>query len=197
MPGRIGAIPTPALTPASTSSLERLEAPARRRGAGLGAPPDLLVERRHREDDADLGPRRRLDEDVEVADDHRAARDQAERVRRVAERLEAAAGQPVAALGRLVRVGRGADRDGLACPGRPRQLRAEAPRRRSPSPGSSVRSGRRTAGRRAARRRARSRTCSGGRSPCTGSATSRSPSPSPGSARSGRALRDTRPPSPP
>ena len=53
------------------------------------------------------------------------------------------------------------------------------------------------AGRRAARRRGRNRTCSGGRSPCTGSATSRTACRGRGSARPARllAVLDRRPPS--
>src|SRR5207302_10665048 len=43
----------------------------------------------------------------------------------LAERLDAGACQPVAALRRLVRVGRCADRDGLPLPGRPRELTAQ------------------------------------------------------------------------
>ena len=91
--------------------LQRAEPLTWRRGAGLRLPPDLLVERRNRERDGDLGAPSRLDEHVDVADDHRAAGDDAERVRRVRQRLETRASQSVAALGRLVRIGRRADRD--------------------------------------------------------------------------------------
>src|SRR5204863_94760 len=68
---------------------------------------------------------RSLCKDVEVTDDHRAARDDRERVVRVTQRLEARARELVAALGRLVRISRGAERDELALPRRPRQLAAQ------------------------------------------------------------------------
>src|SRR5437660_222416 len=48
-----------------------------RRGR-LCLPPDRLVERRDRERDGDACPARGFDEDVDVADDHRPARDDAE-----------------------------------------------------------------------------------------------------------------------
>ena len=60
---------------------ERAQPLARRGGARLGPPPDLLVERRHRERDRDVGAARGLGQHVDVAHDQRAARDQPERVR--------------------------------------------------------------------------------------------------------------------
>ena len=117
-------MPTDARTPAST---RRESARSRWRG---GAVPGSVrrhtsrVERRHRERHRHVGALRRLDEHVDVAHDQRAARDQRERVRGLGEHLEAGARQAVAALGRLVRVGRGADRDRLA---RPRAARELAP----------------------------------------------------------------------
>ena len=104
MPGRIGAIPTPAFTPAVDQLAQRLEPAARGRGArarSAARPPRRASAPRRRSPTSARDGR--LDEDVEVADDHRVAGDQAERVRRVAERLEAAARQPVPALGGLVR----------------------------------------------------------------------------------------------
>ncbi len=64
-------------------------------------------------------------EHVEVAHDQGAAGDEAERVRALGERLEAAAREPEAPLGGLVGVGGGADRDALASPGGARELAAE------------------------------------------------------------------------
>ena len=81
-PGRSGAIPTEARTPASTSSFERAQPLARRRGARLGRPPDVVVDGRHRERDRDVGARAASASSVGVADDQRAARDDRERVRR-------------------------------------------------------------------------------------------------------------------
>ena len=66
-----------------------------------------------------------LGEHVDVAHDHRPARDDRERVRGVAKHLEAAPREAVAALGRLVRIGRGADRDAFAAPARRASSRAE------------------------------------------------------------------------
>ena len=127
--------------------------------------------RRDRERHRHGGALRGFDEHVEIAHDHRPARDDRERIRRVAQHLEAGARELVLALGGLVRIGRGADRDVLALPRRTRELLAQARPRRSSSRGSTCRSGRPTAGRSDARNAGRNRTCSGGRSPCTGSGT--------------------------
>src|SRR4051812_7935999 len=105
--------------------LESAEALARMRGAGLGPAPDLLVDGRDRERDRDRSAACRLGQDVDVADDQRTARDDAEGVRVVAQRLDAAARQAIAALGWLVGIGRGADRDRLMLPGRLRELTSE------------------------------------------------------------------------
>ena len=118
-------MPTLALIPASTSAES-----ARSRCRG-GAVPGSVV--RHTSGSSvgtenvtrDLGPPRRLLQDVDVAHDQRPARDQAERRPRPSEHLDARAREPVAALGRLVRVGRGADRDLLAAPRRARELALE------------------------------------------------------------------------
>ena len=117
-PGRRGAMPTEARTPASTSVRN-----ARRRWRG-GAVPGSVVRQTSSstvgtENVTETSARARgLGEQLGVADDQRAARDDVERVRCVAQRLDAGARQPVAPLGRLVRVGGGADRDRLAAPAR-------------------------------------------------------------------------------
>ena len=67
------------LDPGVDEQRERAQALPRRRRPGLRRPPDLLVERRHREGDGHGRPAGRLGEDVEVADDQRPAGDQAER----------------------------------------------------------------------------------------------------------------------
>ena len=59
---------------------ERTQPLTGRRRPRLGAAPDLLVERRHREGDRDLGPGGGLGEEVEVTDDERPPCDQPERV---------------------------------------------------------------------------------------------------------------------
>ena len=118
-------MPTPALIPASTSVVS-----ARSRWRG-GAVPGSVVRQTSgssvgTENMTETSVRaRRLLEHVDVAHDQRAARDHRERRRRAPEHLEARARQPVAALGRLVRVGRGADRDLLAPPRRARELARE------------------------------------------------------------------------
>ena len=104
---------------------ERAQPLARRRRARLGRAPHVVVERRHREGDRDVRARRRLGEQLGVADDHRPAGDDREWLPRVAEDLDAGAREPVAALGGLVRIGRGADRDRLTAPRRPRELAAQ------------------------------------------------------------------------
>ena len=62
-------------------------------------------------------------QDVDVADDQRAARDQAERRPRLSERDDGAARQPEPTLGRLVRVGGRPDGDLLATPRAPASSR--------------------------------------------------------------------------
>ena len=124
-PGRIGATPTLVRMPASTS---RRTISSRCRG---GAVPGSVVrqtpvvERRHRHVDRHLGPRRRLLEHVDVAPDERPAGDDRDRCARSGELDDAGTRQPIAPLGRLVRVGGGADRHLLARPGPPRELRAQ------------------------------------------------------------------------
>ena len=82
IPGRIGAMPTPTLIPASTSSLS-----ARRRWRGCAVLGSVLRQTSSssvgiEKVTATLGAPRRFGEDVDVAHDHRPARDQLERVRR-------------------------------------------------------------------------------------------------------------------
>ena len=117
--------PDARLDPGVDELLQRPQPLARVCGRGLGLSPHVLVERRDREGDADRRVARGFCEHVDVADDHRASRDDRERVVGFAERLDAGAGQPVAPLGRLVRVGRGPDRYQLGVPRRSRELRAE------------------------------------------------------------------------
>ena len=81
--GEEGAMPTDARTPASTSVAQRPQALARRRRPGLGRPPDVVVDGRDRERDRDVGAARRLREQLGVADDQRAARDDVERFKRL------------------------------------------------------------------------------------------------------------------
>ena len=103
-------------------SRDGLDASQRRRRARLAHVPDILVERA----DGEIGPHLgtfcgRL-EHVEIAQDHRRLRQHRERIARVAERLEDAAREPVAALGLLVGIGVRAHRDVLAAPARPCEL---------------------------------------------------------------------------
>src|SRR5438445_469812 len=113
------------LDPRVDQALERPKALAGRRCARLGPAPDLGIERRDREADRDVCAACGLLEDVEVADDHRPAGDQGKGIARLGERLQAGTGEPVAPLGRLVRVGRRAYRDPLVLPGPPRQFAAQ------------------------------------------------------------------------
>ena len=84
------------------------------RRAGLGGPPDVLVERADREVHPHVGARRRLRQQVEVAQDERRLGEDRERVAGLGEHLDDAAGQPVLALAPLVRVGVGAHGDVVA-----------------------------------------------------------------------------------
>ena len=128
-PGRSGAMPTEARTPASTSTFS-----ARSRCRG-GAVPGSVG---RQTSSSSVGT-----ENVTETSARRAASTSTSTSRTISgprvmiengfaaarEHLEAGAGQPVAALGRLVRVGRRADRDRLALPRAARELRAAAPRR--------------------------------------------------------------------
>jgi len=83
---------------------------------------DATVERPDRQVDPDPARGRRLLQQVEVAQDERRLREDRERVARVDQRADDAAGQPVLALAPLVRVGVGAHGDGLALPPLRREL---------------------------------------------------------------------------
>ena len=124
-PGRRGAIPTDARTPASTSTRSARSRWPGMSGAGLGRAPDLVVERRHRERHRHLCAARGLGEQLCVTDDQRPTGDDRERLRGIAQHLDARPRQPVAPLGRLVRVGGSTDRDRAAVPRTPRELRAQ------------------------------------------------------------------------
>ena len=115
----------PRVDPRVGEDAHRLEPSARRRRAGLGGAPDPLVERRHRERDVHLRADGRLGEDVGVAPRHRPAGDQRERGAGAAELADAGAREPVARLGRLVRVGGSADRDALVLPGGASELASQ------------------------------------------------------------------------
>ena len=125
-------MPTLALMPASTSVDS-----ARSRWRG-GAVPGSVVRQTSgssvgTENITETSVRRDAScEHVDVAHDQRPARDDPERRSPRAEHLDARARQPVAALGGLVRVGGGADRDLLAAATTGARARARAPRRRSP-----------------------------------------------------------------
>jgi len=95
--------------------------PRRCRGR-LGSAPDLVIERRDREGHPDVRAGRGLREDVDVAEDHRAAGDDRQRGLELGQGLDAAPGQPVSTLGGLVRIGGGADDDGLTPPSRSGKL---------------------------------------------------------------------------
>ena len=124
-PGRIGAIATFVRMPGVDEPPHDLEPLARRRRARLGRAPDAVVERRHRDVDGHLGPPRRLLEHVDIAPDERAARDDRGGGAGLRELDDARPGEAVAPFGRLVGVGRGADRHLLARPRAARELGAE------------------------------------------------------------------------
>ena len=111
--------------PRADELLEGTQALPWRGGSGLGEPPDLDVESRHREGDRDLGAASGVGEHVEVPDDHRPAGDEPERVCRLGEHLDAGPGEPEAPLGGLIGVGGRTDRDALALPRRPAELGAQ------------------------------------------------------------------------
>ena len=118
-------MPTLALIARVDERRQRPQPLSRRRRAGLGRPPDAASSVGTENITETSVRRRRLLQDVDVAHDQRPARDERERRPRPREHLDAGARQPVAALGGLVRVGRGADRDLLAAPRRARELARE------------------------------------------------------------------------
>ena len=111
--------------PGPVERAHRLEPRARVRRVRLARTPRLLVERRDREARADLRTRGDLPHQVEIAQQQRRLRQDRAGVRRVAQRLPDPAHQLVAALDPLVRVGVRPQRDVLALPRRPRELRPQ------------------------------------------------------------------------
>ena len=101
------------------------EPAVRWRRAGLRRPPYVFVERRNREEDLHAHTCCRLLQYVEVPDDERPAGHDRERRPGARELVEACAREPEPALRRLVRVGRGAESDLVARPGRARELAAQ------------------------------------------------------------------------
>src|SRR5665213_531714 len=83
----------------------------RGRRARLHDPRQLAVERRHRHRDAGEAPRRHFGEDVDVALDQCALGDDRYRVAEIAQHFEDLAHDAELALGRLIGIGVGADRD--------------------------------------------------------------------------------------
>ena len=104
--------------PASTSCRTARRRCSRMRHAGLELLPRVFVHRRHADVHAARRPRRQILENVRVAHDHRALGHDADGSRRIAQRLEHAARDFVGALDRLIRIGGGAEADGLLRPGR-------------------------------------------------------------------------------
>ena len=94
---------------------QRAQALPRRRGARLGRPPDVVVEGRDRERRRETSARRAASASTSASRTISGPRVMIENgCRGVAQHLDAGPRQPVAPLGRLVRVGGGADRDRLA-----------------------------------------------------------------------------------
>ena len=120
------------LTPAGMSPVAEprdcLESPLGRGGAGLHRAPHVFVERGHREGDGDAAVGRQLGQDVEVAGDERALRDDAHGIAELGEHVQAPAGELKPPLDRLIRIGHTTHREqpGLPRPARqlgPQQLR--------------------------------------------------------------------------
>src|SRR5260370_10965569 len=85
-------------------------------GARLGPPPDVVVDRRDADADVEVRTASKVGKNVDVADDHGAACDHRSRVREIPQRLQTLAGQLVAPLSRLIRIGGGADDDRFSPP---------------------------------------------------------------------------------
>jgi hypothetical protein len=115
-PGEDGGDEHPARQPPLPQLGQRLEALAGRRRAGLGRPPDVLVEGAHGEAHGHVGPLGRLGQHVGVPQHQGRLGQDGERVAGPAQLLDQAPGQVVLALGPLVRVGVGAHGDRLAAP---------------------------------------------------------------------------------
>ena len=97
--------------PSFAEPSERAEALTGRRGPGVRPPHDVLVDARDAEIDGEIGLPVELAQHVDVPDDQRTLRDDARRQRTLHERLETPARQAVLPLDRLVRIGRGTDRE--------------------------------------------------------------------------------------
>ncbi len=113
------------LDPGIDERAQRPQPLSGRRRAGLGAAPDLPVERRDREGHRDLRPTGGPGQDVHVAYDHRPAGDQGDRRPRFAEHDDRAAREPKPSLRRLVWVRGRAHSHGGSLPRRPTDLAAE------------------------------------------------------------------------
>ncbi len=122
-PGTMGAISTPAWTPASDERTHRAQPLQRMRCPGLERAPGIFVYGRHAHvDRARFGRARVFEQDVDVAHDHRPLCDEAHRRPCARQCLDGAACQPVVSFDRLIWVGRRAERDLLARPRRPIEL---------------------------------------------------------------------------
>jgi hypothetical protein len=102
-------MPTPTSTPPRCEPAHCLEPAGRRRSAGLGRPPNLLVERRDREEHLRTSPSSRLLQEVDVAHDERAAGDDRERRPRRVQLDETCPREPEPAFGGLIRIRRGSE----------------------------------------------------------------------------------------
>ena len=103
---------------------------AGRGDARLEAGGHPVVHRRDADADRDGRSPRGFGEHIDIANDERSAGDDREGRAGLRESLDAAAGQPVAALGRLVRIGGRADRHRLPPPATGDGAPRGAPRRR-------------------------------------------------------------------
>ena len=92
---------------------------------GSSSAPRVLVHRRHAHVDRAAGGARLLLKHVDVPDDHRSFGHETDRRPAARQRLDGLARQLVVPFDRLIRIGRGADRDLLPCPRRPIQLAPE------------------------------------------------------------------------
>src|SRR5438552_15794545 len=95
------------------------------RGARFGPAPNVVVDGRNAERDVEVGATRELAEYIDVADDHRPARDHRRRVREIPQSFEALAGELITVFGREVRVGGGAGCVGVRAPRLGGWLRAQ------------------------------------------------------------------------
>ena len=95
------------------------------RGPRLQFSGQIGVERGHGNKDGNATVARELTEDIAVAGDEGVLRDDRDRVAQLGAHLEAGAGQPELAFGRLIAVGHAAERDALRLPARRGQLEAE------------------------------------------------------------------------